>query len=65
MLITTVHVQHAGYCQVGAYRFCERYGLDYWYFVKNGIEEEVLLAACPDNQMILDLVEVAHGQRGR
>lgn len=63
MIITVKHLQMMGYCQVGAARFCERYGLDYWRFVKQGIDERILLAACPNDQMVLDLLEVAHGRR--
>jgi len=48
-----------GFCASGTRKWFARYGLDYSDFLKNGIDEEKLLAT--GDPMALATVEQAHG----
>ena len=67
MKITMQHVRNVkgfsrrgGFCARGIRAWADRMGLDYADFVKNGIDEEVLLAT--NDPMALAVVRQAHGQ---
>lgn len=49
-----------GHCVDGTKRFFDRHGLDWKDFIKNGIEEELLIAT--DDARAIAVVEFAHEQ---
>ncbi len=68
MRITIQHVRRVrgfsrkpGFCAKGLKAWFERNGLDYRDFLKNGIEEEVLLKT--GDPMAIATVEQAHGRQ--
>lgn len=44
MKITVAHARSMGYCSQGMLRFAKHYNLDFREFLRNGIDEEILLA---------------------
>ena len=50
-----------GFCSRGVRRWFKHYGLDYSDFLKNGIDEEVLLKT--NDPMAVAAVEQAHGKQ--
>jgi hypothetical protein len=52
-----------GYCSRKMREFADRYGLDWEAFIKDGIDEEALLAT--DNAMAKKVVEFARAQDGQ
>lgn len=47
-----------GYCIKGIREFCKTHGIDFREFVRDGIDEEVLLST--KDAMALKVVELAH-----
>lgn len=44
MRVYLADIRTYGFCVSGLVEFCKRYDLDFWDFVKNGIDEADLLA---------------------
>lgn len=59
MIITMRHIRAAQICSTGVRDFCDRYSINYNDFLKNGIEEELLLLKHTD-AIILEIIKVAH-----
>ncbi|USL90025.1 hypothetical protein [Vibrio phage vB_VpaS_CHI] len=57
MVITIEHIRNVHFCSKGARYFCERHGLDWNEFIKNGLPEEVVLAT--GDHMAIEVVEAA------
>lgn len=57
MKITVSHARALGYCSPGMRRFANQYGLDWPEFLKNGVDEEILLAT--KDSLALKLVTAA------
>jgi hypothetical protein len=60
MKITIRNTAGCKYCSKGVREFFKKYNLDYNEFVKNGVEEEVLLGT--GDSMAKRVVEFAHGR---
>lgn len=59
MIITIQHVKKVNYCFKGAKRWFETHDLDWDRFIKEGIDEAILLATgCRFAEKV---IEVAHG----
>lgn len=63
MKVKMDHMRRLGYCARGVREFFSHHGLDYSKFLEEGIDSEELLRVGGDNQMVLDVVEVANGQQ--
>lgn len=61
IIIKLEHARQLGYCSKGMRRLCEKYGLDYLDFIKNGISAEKLLSITNNDWMVQQVVEVARG----
>lgn len=61
MIITMTHVRQSGMCSKGARAFFLRHGLDWSEFIKNGLDESLILAT--GDAMAKKVVEVAHGRK--
>lgn len=59
MIITMTHVRMARYCRRGAMAFCNRHGLDWSKFLRDGLPERDILAT--GDAMAKKVVEIAHG----
>jgi hypothetical protein len=64
-IITHRHCRELGYCNRGMRQWCERLGLDWGAFLKNGITADELIKT--DNAMAKRVIEHAeraqHGQQ--
>lgn len=58
MKITINHVRKAGHCSKGARSWFERHDLDFKEFIRNGMNEEVLIVK--GDALILRVIELAH-----
>lgn len=56
-------MRRVGYCSRGVREFFSRHGLDYSLFLEEGIDSEILLKVSDNDQMVVDLVEVANGEQ--
>lgn len=63
LILTMQDVRVAKMCSGGARKWFERQGFDWADFLKNGIDAERFIAT--GDAMALQVVEVAHGRRGR
>lgn len=58
MRITINHVRKAGHCPNGARAWFERHSLNFKEFLRNGMDEEVLIEK--GDALILRVIELAH-----
>lgn len=63
MIIRMDDMRRVGYCSRGVREFFSRHGLDYSLFLEEGIDSEILLKVSDNDQMVVDLVEVANGEQ--
>ena len=62
-LVTVKDARSVLYCKEGTKEFFKRYKLDWDKFVKVGVSAQLLLDT--GDAMAKEVVEVAHGRRGR
>lgn len=60
MKVTVAHARALSYCLTGVRRVCNKYGLDFKAFIRDGLDEEAL--ARIDDAQIKKLIEAAHGR---
>lgn len=61
-LIVTMHdVRAAHGCRKGAKAFCDRHGIDWMTFLRDGVGAQILIDT--GDAMALNLVEVARGRK--
>jgi hypothetical protein len=60
VLIRPMHLRAAGYCMRGTKAFCQRHGIDWHRFIKEGVPENEVAAT--NDAMANKLIEVARGQ---
>lgn len=63
MIIRMDDIRRLGYCSRGVREFFLKHELDYPDFLENGIESEILLSVSGNDQMVIDVVEAAHGKQ--
>lgn len=61
LIVTMRDVRAAHGCRRGAQAFCERHGIDWMAFLRDGVDASVLIAT--GDAMALNLVEVARGRQ--
>lgn len=61
VIIRIEHARKLRYCSKGMRRLCEKYGLDYLDFVKNGIDGDYLLSITNNDWMVQQVMEIARG----
>ena len=60
MRITIQHSRALNHCVKGMQHFCKKYNLDFRAFIKDGIDEQILLDT--QDQLGIDLVNFANKQ---
>lgn len=62
-IVTIEHARSLGYCVPKIRSYFKEKGLDFADFLDKGIDADKLLSVDPDNQLIIDVIKVANGQR--